>query len=192
MESDSKMSSGGVLDSTEEPKGELHQGKHVDVVHSEVLANRDLMSDAVDGENREHEMGVWTAVKKYPWAALWAFIMCFTIVSLAIIPPHAGSHPQLRSESRMCGEGPEGELMQVLVRSWSRLTCSSTVTLLRFPRSKKNTVSTSRDLAGPSQPGGRAPSSNPVNAAPLSVSSWPGPSPTVSATAGLPSGPWFS
>ncbi|KAK2616733.1 hypothetical protein QQS21_000345 [Conoideocrella luteorostrata] len=53
---------------------------HVDVHHSTVLKNQDLMSDAFDGENREHEMGVWQAVKAYPWAAFWAFIMCFTIV----------------------------------------------------------------------------------------------------------------
>lgn len=53
-----------------------------DVLNSEVLVNTDLMNDAVDGENREHAMGVWEAVKGHPWACLWAFIMCFTIVSL--------------------------------------------------------------------------------------------------------------
>jgi SP family general alpha glucoside:H+ symporter-like MFS transporter len=55
---------------------------HVDVQHSEVLVNQDLMNDALDGENREHQMGVWDAVKKHPWACFWAFTMCFTIVSL--------------------------------------------------------------------------------------------------------------
>jgi SP family general alpha glucoside:H+ symporter-like MFS transporter len=40
------------------------------------------MNDALNGENREHEMGVWAAVKKHPWACFWAFTMCFTIVSL--------------------------------------------------------------------------------------------------------------
>jgi SP family general alpha glucoside:H+ symporter-like MFS transporter len=57
-------------------------GAHIDVQHSEVLVNQDLMNDALDGENREHEMGVWAAVKKHPWACFWAFTMCFTIVSL--------------------------------------------------------------------------------------------------------------
>jgi SP family general alpha glucoside:H+ symporter-like MFS transporter len=51
-----------------------------DVENSEVLAKQDLMGDAFDGENREHEMGVWAAAKKYPWACFWAFLMCFTIV----------------------------------------------------------------------------------------------------------------
>ncbi|KAM6529750.1 hypothetical protein FALCPG4_007878 [Fusarium falciforme] len=55
------------------------EGK-ADVDHSEVLKNSDLMNDAFDGENREHELGVWEATKKHPWACFWAFIMCFTIV----------------------------------------------------------------------------------------------------------------
>ncbi|KZZ88060.1 maltose permease [Moelleriella libera RCEF 2490] len=65
-----------VFDSKDEMR---HEGK-IDVQHSEVLANRDLMSDAFDGENREHEMGVWQAVKSHPWACFYAFGMCFTIV----------------------------------------------------------------------------------------------------------------
>lgn len=52
------------------------------VLHSEALVNTELMSDAVDGENREHEMGVWEAIRGHPWACFWAFIMCFTIVSV--------------------------------------------------------------------------------------------------------------
>lgn len=52
------------------------------VEQSEVLVNKDLMKDAFDGENREHEMTTWAAMKSHPWACLWAFTMCFTIVSL--------------------------------------------------------------------------------------------------------------
>jgi SP family general alpha glucoside:H+ symporter-like MFS transporter len=63
-------------------KDEVHDGEQVDAQNPEVLVNPDLMGDAVDGENREHEMGVWEAVKSHPWACLWAFIMCFTIVGL--------------------------------------------------------------------------------------------------------------
>lgn len=63
------------------------EGK-ADVDHSEVLKNSDLMNDAFDGENREHELGVWEATKKHPWACFWAFIMCFTIVSSSS-RPHA-------------------------------------------------------------------------------------------------------
>jgi SP family general alpha glucoside:H+ symporter-like MFS transporter len=65
-----------------EPKDEVEKSEKADILHSEVLANKDLMNDAFDGENREHEMGVWEAAKSHPWACLWAFTMCFTIVSL--------------------------------------------------------------------------------------------------------------
>lgn len=58
------------------------QVEKVDVHHSEILVNPDLMNDAFDGENREDEMGVWAAIKSHPWACFWAFTMCFTIVSL--------------------------------------------------------------------------------------------------------------
>lgn len=85
-----------------EPKGELHQsdsgdvqrseivvdGKHethhaekVHVDHGEIVVDASIMNDAVDGENREHAMSIWAAAKKHPWACLYAFIMCFTIVS---------------------------------------------------------------------------------------------------------------
>ncbi|KAH0841583.1 hypothetical protein AYO21_01182 [Fonsecaea monophora] len=64
----------------DEPKGELHSSEKSDLDHAEVLVNPDLMSDAVDGEVREHGMTMWAAVKQHPWACLYAFIMCFTIV----------------------------------------------------------------------------------------------------------------
>lgn len=54
---------------------------HADVDHAEVLANPDLMNEAFDAEQREHEQGAWAAAKAHPWACFWAFIMCFTIVS---------------------------------------------------------------------------------------------------------------
>ena len=81
------MSSGTV-----EPKHDVTKVEMVDpnvleeknIHHSEVLVNQDLMNSAFDGENREHEMGLWEAVKGHPMACFWAFIMCFTIVSLAI------------------------------------------------------------------------------------------------------------
>jgi SP family general alpha glucoside:H+ symporter-like MFS transporter len=55
--------------------------QHNEVHGAEVLANRDLMNDAFDGETQEHEEGVWASAKAHPWACFWAFIMCFTIVS---------------------------------------------------------------------------------------------------------------
>ncbi|KAK8098804.1 uncharacterized protein PG998_012045 [Apiospora kogelbergensis] len=63
-----------------ETKEGLHAEHHVDILHDEVLASSDLMNDAFDGENYEHSQGLWQSVKSHPWACLWAFIMCFTIV----------------------------------------------------------------------------------------------------------------
>ncbi|OQE76638.1 hypothetical protein PENNAL_c0065G11159 [Penicillium nalgiovense] len=57
---------------------DLHSEKAA-IEQSEVLVNTDLMNDAFDGENREHEMSTWAAIKSHPWACLWAFTMCFTI-----------------------------------------------------------------------------------------------------------------
>ncbi|OBT72927.1 hypothetical protein VF21_07780 [Pseudogymnoascus sp. 05NY08] len=51
-----------------------------DVLNSDVFINQQLMDDAVDGENREHEMTMLAAVKQYPWACFWGSVMCFTIV----------------------------------------------------------------------------------------------------------------
>ncbi|KAJ7059177.1 maltose permease [Mycena amicta] len=51
-----------------------------DVLHDEVLRNSALMNDAFSGENHEHAETLWQAAKSHPWACLWAFIMCFTIV----------------------------------------------------------------------------------------------------------------
>ncbi|KAM0517041.1 hypothetical protein ACHAPE_005153 [Trichoderma viride] len=67
--------------SSGEKHDDLHlDAAHIDVPEAEVLGNKDLISDAIDGENQEHDMGVWEAVKTHPWACLWAFTMCFTIV----------------------------------------------------------------------------------------------------------------
>jgi SP family general alpha glucoside:H+ symporter-like MFS transporter len=43
--------------------------------------------DAIEAENAEHNMGVLEAVRAYPMASLWAFIMSCTIVSYTL--PHS-------------------------------------------------------------------------------------------------------
>jgi MFS transporter, SP family, general alpha glucoside:H+ symporter len=48
---------------------------------SNVLANKELMNNAFNGENQEHAMGPWEAARTHPMACFWAFFMCFTIVS---------------------------------------------------------------------------------------------------------------
>lgn len=40
-------------------------------------------ADAVAAENAEHNMTVLEAVRQYPMAAFWAFVMSFTIVPLS-------------------------------------------------------------------------------------------------------------
>jgi MFS transporter, SP family, general alpha glucoside:H+ symporter len=92
--------SSGILETKEELQKE-------DVHHSEVLVNADLMNDAFDGENEEHEQGTWAAIKSHPWAFFWAFTLCFTIVSLfpCIYVPRV-----------------DQQLMPS-TRSWSRSTC---------------------------------------------------------------------
>ncbi|KAJ5671977.1 hypothetical protein N7507_001104 [Penicillium longicatenatum] len=73
------MSTGSIDQKMEvEPKAmEAHEA---DVLHDEVLKNPDLLTEAFEGENLEHQQGVWAGVKAHPWACFWAFIMCFTIV----------------------------------------------------------------------------------------------------------------
>lgn len=76
---------------------EVHGEKAI-VEQSETLVKSDLINDALDGENREHDMSTWEAMKSHPWACLWAFTMCFTIVSFLccflLISPHFG-FPQI-------------------------------------------------------------------------------------------------
>lgn len=42
----------------------------------------DYKADAVAAEDAEHNMGVLEAVKAYPMASFWAFVMSCTIVSI--------------------------------------------------------------------------------------------------------------
>lgn len=78
--------------------------------HSNVLGDAHLMDDAFHGETREHEMGLWEAVKTHPMACFWAFLFCFTIVS---------------EPMSLWKNGHVSKLMLVdLFRSWNRLTCS--------------------------------------------------------------------
>jgi MFS transporter, SP family, general alpha glucoside:H+ symporter len=75
---------------SDEPKNELQHDadgavdveelKAHNVHHSEVLVDKDLMLHAYEGENAEHEEGLWQAAKDHPMACLWAFLFCFTIV----------------------------------------------------------------------------------------------------------------
>ena len=50
-------------------------------VYSEQVKISDFKADAIEAENAEHNMGVLEAVRAYPMATFWAFIMSFMIVS---------------------------------------------------------------------------------------------------------------
>lgn len=58
--------------------------KEKDVLHQEVLGDVELMNEAFQGENAEHEQGLWESAKNHPMACIWAFIFCFTIVSILL------------------------------------------------------------------------------------------------------------
>jgi len=84
---------------------DVEQAKEHHIHHSEVLEDKGLMNEAFQGENAEHEMTLWQAAKNHPMACMWAFIMCFTIVSNHVRRLGTGESPLI------CG------------RSWSRSTC---------------------------------------------------------------------
>lgn len=67
-----------------EPEEGLSQ---VENVHNldEKAAGADYKADAVEAENAEHNMTVMEAVRAYPMATFWAFVMSCTIVSC--LPP---------------------------------------------------------------------------------------------------------
>jgi len=41
---------------------------------AEIFEDKELMTDAQAAENREHDMGMWEAIKDHPMACFWAFI----------------------------------------------------------------------------------------------------------------------
>jgi MFS transporter, SP family, general alpha glucoside:H+ symporter len=62
----------------------------------------DYKADAIEAENAEHKMGVLEAVREYPMASFWAFVMSFTIVScLSLLAPFhlIFSFPRTRNRS---------------------------------------------------------------------------------------------
>ena len=48
---------------------------------SNAIGKADFRADAIEAENVEHAMTVMEAVKAYPMACFWAFVMSSTIVS---------------------------------------------------------------------------------------------------------------
>jgi hypothetical protein len=82
---------------------------------------------AIEAENVEHDMGVLDAVKAYPMAATWAFVMSCTIVRQFFAFAH---HAQSRIASNM------------FARLWRLTVSSSWVVLLPCQRLQTTTVFT--------------------------------------------------
>jgi SP family general alpha glucoside:H+ symporter-like MFS transporter len=72
------MSSTGVEPKQHDVEVE-QQLKEKVTLHSEILVNKDLMTDALQGEDTEHQQTLWQAVKSHKMACFWAFVMCFTM-----------------------------------------------------------------------------------------------------------------
>ena len=73
-------------DSDPEVKGHETQVEHGHELDEKTRA-ADFKADAVEAENAEINLGVIDAVKAYPMATLWAFIMSCTIVSCLFCLP---------------------------------------------------------------------------------------------------------
>jgi SP family general alpha glucoside:H+ symporter-like MFS transporter len=67
-----------------EATGDISQVEHAYDLDEKAKIS-DYKADAVEAENAEHNMGVLEAVREYPMASFWAFVMSFTIVSC--LPP---------------------------------------------------------------------------------------------------------
>jgi MFS transporter, SP family, general alpha glucoside:H+ symporter len=65
------------------PQSEIESQQKVDTIHDDAVDEKDIYNraGAIDAENIEHRMGVVEAVRAYPAASWWAFVMSCTIVS---------------------------------------------------------------------------------------------------------------
>lgn len=64
----------------EKPHHAAHEVEH-DAIYAEKAAVADFRAGAIEAENAEHNMTVMEAVRAYPMASFWAFVMSACIVS---------------------------------------------------------------------------------------------------------------
>jgi SP family general alpha glucoside:H+ symporter-like MFS transporter len=79
-------------DAPKEYGGDVHVEKAISHVDDSAALDEKAQAAlfktaAMDAETAEHDMGVLQAVRAYPMAALWAFIMSCTIVRLLNLSP---------------------------------------------------------------------------------------------------------
>lgn len=67
----------------EKPQHATHEVEH-DAIYAEKAAMADFKAGAIEAENAEHNMTVLGAVRAYPMAAFWAFVMSSCIVSFLL------------------------------------------------------------------------------------------------------------
>ncbi|KAL5120316.1 hypothetical protein ACEQ8H_001874 [Pleosporales sp. CAS-2024a] len=83
---------------------------------------------AIEAENSEHDMGVLDAVKAYPMAATWAFIMSCTIIMEAYCVFIMGSFIALPAFANDYGVYSKVKGKYIIVASWqSALQCSGPI-----------------------------------------------------------------
>lgn len=64
----------------EKPHSTAKEVEH-DAIYAEKAAMADYRAGAIEAENEEHNMTVMQAVRAYPMASFWAFVMSSCIVS---------------------------------------------------------------------------------------------------------------
>lgn len=64
----------------EKPQHAAQEVEH-DAIYAEKAAVADFRAGAIEAENAEHNMTVLEAVRAYPMASFWAFVMSACIVS---------------------------------------------------------------------------------------------------------------
>ena len=73
-------------------KGHHAQEVEHDAVYAEKAGVPDYKAEAIEAENAEFNMTVLEAVKAYPMASFWAFVMSCTIVSCPLPTPRHEHH----------------------------------------------------------------------------------------------------
>ncbi|KAA8618748.1 AraJ Arabinose efflux permease [Pyrenophora tritici-repentis] len=86
--------------------------------HADILVDKELMTDAQNAENREHEMTLWEAVKDHPMACFWAFIFCFTIVMESFDMFLNGNFVALTAFKERYGVHVAGEATKSIPTKW--------------------------------------------------------------------------
>ncbi|KAF1919804.1 maltose permease MAL61 [Ampelomyces quisqualis] len=118
---------------TKSLRDDVHVEKAITPVDDEHTLNEKALAAqykaaAVEGENAEHDMGVPQAVKEYPMATMWAFVMSCTIIMEAYCVFLMGSFIALPAFANEYGVFVESKGKNVIEASWqSALQCGGPI-----------------------------------------------------------------